>query len=196
VAIVEAAPAPVARVLGVEVGLLLAERWLAHGVDVRLAVGVAQVRADAAGRVRSLLLTDGSELRADAVLVGVGVEPVGELLPPRPAGHVRVAGDVRGPGHWTAAATAGAAAARDILGLPVPPEPPAYVWSDQFGLRLQVVGSPQPGDRLVFDGSGDAFAVEYLDAAGATRAGLYANRAAGAAALRRMLAERAPALAA
>jgi 3-phenylpropionate/trans-cinnamate dioxygenase ferredoxin reductase subunit len=196
VTIVEAAPAPVARVLGTQVGLVLADRWRAHGVDVRLGVGVAHLRSDAVGRVRSVLLTDGAELRADVVLVGVGVEPADELLPVRPALHVRTAGDVSGPGHWTATAAAGAAAARGILNLPVPHEPPAYVWSDQFGLRLQVVGTPRPEHRPVFESGDGAFAVEYVDEAGATWAGLYANRAVDAAALRRHLAERALAVAA
>lgn len=196
VTIVEAAPAPVARVLGNDLGLALAERWRAHGVAVRLGVGVSHVRADALGRVGSLLLTDGSEVRADVVVVGVGVQPADELLPPRPALHVRTAGDVTGPGHWTAAATAGAAAARGILGLPVPPEPPAYVWSDQFGLRLQVVGTPRPEHQIVFDGGRDSFAVEYRDELDVIRAGVFANRPADAAALRRRLAAAEPALAA
>ena len=196
VTIVEAARAPVARVLGNEVGLALAERWRVHGVDVRLGVGVAHVRSDALGRVSSLLLTDGSELRADVVVVGVGVRPADELLPPRPALHVRTAGDVTGPGHWTAAATAGVAAARGILGLPVTPEPPAYVWSDQFGLRLQVVGTPPPKHHVVIDGAGDSFAVEYRDEFDAACAGVFANRPADAAALRRRLAAVEPALAA
>ncbi len=145
--IVEAAPAPVARILGNAVGHMLAARWRDHGVDVRLHTGVASFRADANGRIDSVVLTDGSELRADVVLVGVGVEPVRELLPERPALHVHPAGDIVGPGHWTAAALDGAAAARRILGLPVAAPPPHYVWSDQFGLRLQVVGSPDPDDR-------------------------------------------------
>jgi 3-phenylpropionate/trans-cinnamate dioxygenase ferredoxin reductase subunit len=51
VTIVEAGPAPVARVLGSRVGLLIAERWRAHGVDVRLRTGVTGIRADAIGRV-------------------------------------------------------------------------------------------------------------------------------------------------
>lgn len=110
--------------------------------------------------------------------------------------HVQAAGDVTGSGHWTAAALDGAAAARRILGLPVLPQPPAYVWSDQFGLRLQVVGTPGPEDALLIDGAGDSFTVLYLDEAGLPRAGVFANRAVEAAALRRSLAESAPALAA
>ena len=196
VTIVEAAPAPVARVLGNEVGLLLAERWRAYGVDVRLGTGVAHIRADANGRVASILLTDGSVLRADLVLVGVGVAPASELLPAHPAVHVHPAGDVVGPGHWTAAALDGAAAARRILGLPVPTPQPHYVWSDQFGLRLQVVGTPAPDDVFELEGGGDSFAVRYLDASGRTRAGLLANLPAESAALRRTLLEDAVALAA
>ena len=189
VTIVEAAHAPVARVLGDTVGLALAERWRGHGVDVRLGTGVAHFRADAAGRITSLLLTDGSELRADVVVVGVGVEPNRELFPERPALRVHAAGDVAGPGHWTAASLDGAAAARRILGLPVPAHPPAYVWSDQFGLRLQVVGTPSLDHELVFDGGGDSFAFRYRDDAGRTCAGVFANRAADAAELRRTLAD-------
>ena len=196
VTIVEAAPAPVARVLGPEVGLLLAERWRAHGVAVHLGTGVAHIRADANGRVDSVLLTDGTLLRADSVLVGVGVEPARELLPVRPAVHVHAAGDIIGPGHWTAAALDGVAAARRILGLPVPGPQPHYVWSDQFGLRLQVVGTPELGDAFELEGGGDSFAVHYLDAGGRTHAGLLANRPAEAAALRRALLEEALALAA
>lgn len=187
VTIVEAAPAPVSRVLGDEVGLLLAERWRSHGIDVRLRTGVAHIRADASGRVDAVALTDGSVLRADVVLVGVGVEPTRELLPKRPVVAVHTAGDIIGPGHWTAAALDGAAVARRILGLPAPAPQPHYVWSDQFGLRLQVVGSPRPNDPLELDGGGDSFAARYLDETGHTRAALLANRPAEAAALRRAL---------
>ena len=196
VTVVEAAPAPVARVLGDEIGLLLAERWRAHGVDVRLRTGVATIRSDASGRVDSVVLTDGSQLRADIVLVGIGVEPVRELLPERPAVHVHPCGDVVGPGHWTAAAFDGVTAARRILGLPLPAPQPHYVWSDQFGLRLQVVGSPRPEDPFEIDGDGDSFAVRYLDPSGVVYAGLLANRPAEAAELRRRLAQGALALAA
>jgi 3-phenylpropionate/trans-cinnamate dioxygenase ferredoxin reductase component len=195
VTIVEAAPAPLVRVLGEEVGLLLAERWRAHGADVRLGAGVAGIRPGANGRVQTVVLTDGSELGADAVLVGVGVEPARELLTGAAHPEIHPAGDVVGPGHWTAAALDGASAARRILGLPALPPQPHYVWSDQFGLRLQVVGSPRADDRLELDGGGDSFAVRYLDPGGRTRAALLANRPAEASALRRELRDDALALA-
>ncbi|HZR96186.1 MAG TPA: FAD-dependent oxidoreductase [Gaiellaceae bacterium] len=196
VTIVEAANAPLARVLGEDVGLLLAARWQRRGIDVRLRTGIGHVRADAGGRVDSVLLSDGSELRADVLLVGVGVAPAAELLPPRPAVHVHAAGDVSGSGHWTAAAHDGAAAARRILGLPAAAPQAPYVWSDQFGLRLQLVGQPDPDGAIELEGGDDSFAVRYLDAAGETRAALLANRPAEAASLRRRLAGTEVALAA
>jgi 3-phenylpropionate/trans-cinnamate dioxygenase ferredoxin reductase component len=196
VTIVEAAEAPLVRLLGDEVGHMLAGRWSRRGVDVRLRVWVAHVRADTGGRVTSVLLTDGTELRADTVLVAVGVAPLRALLPERSAAHVHPVGDVQGTGHWAAAAADGAAAARSILGLsPTVPQPP-YIWSDQFGLRLQIVGSPSPTGVLEIEGDDDSYAVRYLDRAGSVTAGVFANRAADAAALRRRLSERGLALAA
>jgi 3-phenylpropionate/trans-cinnamate dioxygenase ferredoxin reductase subunit len=185
VTVVEAADAPLERVLGVEVGRLLAARWRRAGVDVRLRTTVARIRGE--GRSRLVLLSDGSELRADAVLVSVGVTPADELVPRLLRPNVFVAGDVVGAGHWTAAAIDGAAAAKRVLGLPVPPSQPAYVWSDQFGLRLQVVGSPRPDLIGELDGGEDSFAVRYEDDEGRLRGALLANRPTEAAALRRSL---------
>jgi NADPH-dependent 2,4-dienoyl-CoA reductase/sulfur reductase-like enzyme len=61
--------------------------------------------------------------------------------------------------HWNVAAEAGVAAARNLLAgraeaasfTPVP-----YFWSDQYGIRLQVIGSPRGSDDVkVVDGSFD-----------------------------------------
>jgi len=61
--------------------------------------------------------------------------------------------------HWQVAAEAGVAAARSLLAgradatafTPIP-----YFWSDQFGIRFQVLGSPGGGDEVVIaDGSLD-----------------------------------------
>ena len=189
VTIVEAASTPLARVLGEKVGRILAARWRAHGVDVRLGTSVARFHTDAAGRVEALRLDDGTDVRADTVLVGVGVAPARELLPAAPVPGLHLAGDVAGSGHWTAAAHDGVAAAHRILGLPEPRPIAPYAWSDQFGLRLQIVGVPHPGDTLELDGTEDAFAARHLGADGRTHSGVYANRPAEAAALRRSLAE-------
>jgi hypothetical protein len=95
---------------------------------------------------------------------------------------------VTGTGHWTAAADQGAAAALQLLGLEPPPAQPAYVWSDQLGLRLQLVGDPRAAARVELDGDEQSFAARYLDAAGRLVAALAANRPDRLAGFRRMLA--------
>jgi NADPH-dependent 2,4-dienoyl-CoA reductase/sulfur reductase-like enzyme len=59
--------------------------------------------------------------------------------------------------HWEVAANAGAAAARSLLaGRADAPSfnPVPYFWSDQYGIRIQVIGNPRGDDEmLVVDGS-------------------------------------------
>jgi NADPH-dependent 2,4-dienoyl-CoA reductase/sulfur reductase-like enzyme len=175
VTIVEAAPAPLAAALGTEVGGVLAEIHTGEGVAVRCGLPVAGLEGD--DRVRRVLLADGTALDADVVVVGLGARPATEWL--RGSGvdvddgilcdafcraaapGVVAAGDVarwrhprHGPlriEHWENAVTQGQAAARAILGVnPTEPyQPVPYVWSDQYRYKLQLVGVPRPGDRLV-----------------------------------------------
>ncbi len=74
VTIVEAAPAPLMRVLDADAGMAVAELHRGHGVDVRLGVGVASVDA-VDGAVAGVTLDDGSEIPAAVVVVGIGVVP-------------------------------------------------------------------------------------------------------------------------
>jgi NADPH-dependent 2,4-dienoyl-CoA reductase/sulfur reductase-like enzyme len=154
VTLVEALPQPLVRGLGPQVGAAFANLHRAHGVDVRLGVGVDAIEGeDAVERVR---LSDGSVVEAEVVVVGIGVAPAtawleGSGLELRdgvvcdadlaagPPG-VYAAGDlVRWPNgafdgeemrieHWTNAAEQGAAAARNLLawagGLPATPYAP------------------------------------------------------------------------
>ena len=169
VTIFEAGPTPFARVLGTEVGDVLARRYRAHGVDLRTSSTAAALHGG----------------RYGIVLVAVGVEPVRELV----REGVHVCGDAAGgPGHWTSAAADGVAAARRILGLdPLPAQPP-FFWSDQFGLRLPLIGDTRSAAAVELDGSEESFAARYLDADGRLVAALAANRSADVAAFRRELA--------
>jgi 3-phenylpropionate/trans-cinnamate dioxygenase ferredoxin reductase subunit len=69
---------------------------------------------------------------------------------------VYAAGDVvRGCHHWETAARLGAAAARSILGVePVVP-PVESFWSDQYGLRIHLVGSAAGADAVEIDRSSE-----------------------------------------
>lgn len=73
VVLVEPQPTPLAAALGEQIGELVARLHRANGVDVRSGIGVAEVRGD--GRVETVVLTDGAELEADLVVLGIGSTP-------------------------------------------------------------------------------------------------------------------------
>jgi NADPH-dependent 2,4-dienoyl-CoA reductase/sulfur reductase-like enzyme len=183
VTVVEALPVPLERALGPEIGAACAALHRAHGVDLRLGVGVDGF--EGRDRVEGVRLTDGSVVAADVVVVGVGVTPAtgwleGSGLELRdgvvcdaslaagPPG-IYAAGDVcRWPNrlfgeemrveHWTNAAEQGAHAARTILGVaageaPSPYAPVPFFWSDQYGLKLQFLGRAGPDDDGIVHGS-------------------------------------------
>ena len=79
VTMVEMLEVPLSRVLGETMGQVLAELHQEHGVKLRLGVGVAKL-ADASGQVSAVRLSDGSEIPADVVVVGIGVLPNTEWL--------------------------------------------------------------------------------------------------------------------
>ncbi|WP_141692078.1 NAD(P)/FAD-dependent oxidoreductase [Nocardia brasiliensis] len=79
VVLVEPQPAPLAGVLGERVGELVARMHRAEGVDLRCGVGLHSLLA-AGDRVRGAILSDGTEVAADLVVIGVGSRPVTEWL--------------------------------------------------------------------------------------------------------------------
>lgn len=190
VTLIEALHVPFERTLGADVGQMLAERYCSHGVHLRLGMGVVGFSAGTDGAVRAARLTDGTEVPCDLALVGIGVEPACELLP-RPLADYPIypCGDVTGGGHWTSAAAEGTAVAHRILGIPVEPPKPAFFWSDQFGLRLQLVGETSRAGTVSFDGTPDSYVARYHDGERRLVGALAANRPAAVAALRREVEE-------
>lgn len=179
VTVLEAGAAPFATTLGVEVGDVLARRYRQHGVDLRTGATASELAP------RRVALADGSDVDCDAVLLAVGAEPARELVRP----DFDKCGDVGGgPGHWTSAAADGVAAARRILGLEPQPRQPPFFWSDQFGLRLQLVGDPSGAALVKCDGSEESFTARYFNGEGRLVAALAANRSEHIAAFRRELA--------
>lgn len=172
VVLVEPQPAPLAAVLGEQIGQLVARVHRAEGVDVRTGVGVAEVRGSA-GAVEAVVLTDGTELVADLVVVGIGSRPatdwlvgsgvaldngvlcdaIGRTSEP----HVWALGDVASwrdaaghqvrVEHWSNVADQARVMVPAILGQ----EPPdvvtvPYFWSDQYDVKLQCLGEPAADD--------------------------------------------------
>lgn len=181
VTLVEPLPTPLGRVLGGEVGELVAAVHRDHGVDVRLGVGVEELLGDV--RVTGVCLADGTEVEADVVVVGIGVRPCTDWLEgsglPLADGVVAdatcevapgivAAGDVvRWPHprygeelrveHWDNAIAQGAHAAATLLAGPGGGEPFAPVpwfWSDQYDRKIMLAGRPAGADEVrVVDGS-------------------------------------------
>lgn len=74
VTLLEPAPVPLAHAVGEDIGRMLSQAHLDHGVDLRTGTGVSEV---VPGGVR---LDDGSVVEADTVLVAVGSRPNTEWL--------------------------------------------------------------------------------------------------------------------
>jgi NADPH-dependent 2,4-dienoyl-CoA reductase/sulfur reductase-like enzyme len=177
---VEAQPTPLSHVLGDAVGAELAGLHRLYGAELHTAVRVDHVACDGRGEVRAVVLADGRELPADLVVVGIGAVPAtawleGSGLPVddgvvcderlRVVGHdgIHAAGDVArwphpwyGPvriEHWTNAQEHASVVAADICGLTQPAPTAPYVWSDQYGRRIQIVGRPSSAESVTVDGS-------------------------------------------
>ncbi len=180
----EAMDIPLTNVLGPMLGTHCGSLHGQHGVDLRTGVGVAGVsRGAAGGLVVGLVGGEVLEADVVVVGIGVipstgwlvdsGLEiDNGVVCDDRlfAADGVVAAGDVarwrwRHDGaeeqirieHWQVAAEAGVAAARSLLAgredaAPFTPVP--YFWSDQFGIRFQVLGNPGGQDEVALvDGS-------------------------------------------
>jgi NADPH-dependent 2,4-dienoyl-CoA reductase/sulfur reductase-like enzyme len=222
VTIVEALDAPLVRGLGREMGMACASLHQDHGVELRLATGVAEIVGET--RVERVSLTDGTELPADVVVVGIGVAPAtgwlagsglvlrdgvvcDATLAAGPPG-VFAAGDcARWPHplfgeelrieHWTNAAEQGARAAKNLLvaaggGTGQPYDEVPFFWSDQYGSRIQFLGRGDGDVRVVAGRVEERKFVAAYSQDGILRGALGLNSPRALMSLRRLVAERAP----
>lgn len=74
VTVLEAQDRLLARVAGAKVAEFLQNEHERHGVDVRVGVSIDRIDIEA-GRARAVLLADGTSVRADVIVVGIGVTP-------------------------------------------------------------------------------------------------------------------------
>lgn len=193
VTVLEADTAPVVRGVGPVVGGALARLHRSAGVDLRLGAGVDAVLGGD-GRVTGVRLADGSTVEADVVVVGIGVVPAttwlegsglrlehGVVTDDRcraegGGGHVWAVGDVaRWPSarygrllrveHWTGAMDHAMTVTANLLGGDAVHDPVPYVWSDQFGHKVQALGHVTADDEVATvagDLDGDDWVVAYL----------------------------------
>jgi 3-phenylpropionate/trans-cinnamate dioxygenase ferredoxin reductase subunit len=176
VAAVEGHPVPLARVLGAEVGEVLAGIHREKGVELVLEDSVAAF--EGAGRVERVRTKKGRILECDLVVAGIGIVPNSELLAAAGAAvdngvlvdercrtslpDVFAAGDVANHlhpifgrlrvEHWNNGYQQGRAAARSMLGGTQPYDYLHSFWSDQYEHLIEYVGFAAGWDGLVFRG--------------------------------------------
>jgi NADPH-dependent 2,4-dienoyl-CoA reductase/sulfur reductase-like enzyme/nitrite reductase/ring-hydroxylating ferredoxin subunit len=164
---------PLERVLGTELGQFVRRLHEENGVLFHL--GRTSKSVDAT----SVTLDDGTRIKADLVIAGIGVRPneqlaaeaglvtdkgvvVNQFLETSVPG-IYAAGDVaRYPDsrtgqmirveHWVHAQRQGQAVARNILGAKEPYTNVPFFWSAHFGETIAYVGHAEKWDRIAIDG--------------------------------------------
>ena len=190
VLLLEAAPVPLERALGREVGEVYASIHRDHGVDLRTSTRVETWHTNG-GKVTGVSLTDGTREDVDLALVAVGIEPNLDL--PRALGlhiegtgvrvdqslraaeNVYVGGDVAlhdhpvlgrpiRVEHWEVAKGQGRGLAVSIADGDTPYRKIPYFWSDQYDVNLEYRGNASGEDVAVWRGDreGRKFTVLYL----------------------------------
>ena len=196
VTVVEALDRVMRRVVSPEVSRFYEAEHSRHQVKIHCGVRVQALIPGGNGgtqRVAAVRLTDGREIPADFVLIAVGVEPVDSLA--REAGlacedgivvdehcrssdpHVWAAGDcTRHPSvHYGTrvrlesvdnAFEQGTSAALNLLGLPTVHDKVPWFWSDQYDLKMVIVGLADGADEVIRRGdpASRAFSMCYLKA--------------------------------
>jgi 3-phenylpropionate/trans-cinnamate dioxygenase ferredoxin reductase component len=173
---IEGARVPLARVLGDEVGRVLAD--IHHDKGVQLVSEDAVDALEGSDRVTRVRTRKNRVFDCDLVVAGIGIVPNAELL--AAAGtqidngvlvdeHCRTslpdvfaAGDVTNHlhpvfgrlrvEHWNNGYQQGRAAARSLLGRPEPYDYIHTFWSDQYEHVIEYVGFAASWDRVVFRG--------------------------------------------
>jgi len=219
VTVLEALPRVLARVTAPEVSSFYAAVHRSAGVDIRTNAAIAAVEFDTSGdAVKAIRSTDGSVLPVDLLVIGVGLVPNVELA--QAAGlevengvvvdafgqtsdpDILAIGDcsnypsdlygrrVRIESVPNASAQARVAAAW-ICGRPAAHNAAPWFWSDQYDLKLQIVGLSEGYDSLVVRGKPEerSFMAFYLRG-GRILAADAVNRPAEFMAAKRLVAEK------
>ncbi|GAB3761000.1 3-phenylpropionate/trans-cinnamate dioxygenase ferredoxin reductase subunit [Nocardioides ginsengisegetis] len=172
VTVVDVAPVLMERGLGAVLGARMTRIAADAGVRLRLGTSIATVHGT--DRVEAATLSDGTVLPTDLLVIGIGATPNTTWLDGSgltvadgvvcdaflaAAPGVYAVGDVARwthPGYqrsircenWTSAGEHADAVAATLTGNPVAADAIPYVWSDQFGHKVQVAGLPEPKDEV------------------------------------------------
>jgi 3-phenylpropionate/trans-cinnamate dioxygenase ferredoxin reductase component len=166
--------APLERVLGGQVGALIADIHRQHGVE--LLAGGNAAAFEGTSRLEAVVTTGGHRIPCDFAVAGVGIEPdfpavavaqqngiLADQFCRASAADVYVAGDVANQlhplfgrvrvEHFNNAEKQGAAAARSMLGSTAPYDYLHTFWSDQYEHKIEYAGHADRWDDFVIRGS-------------------------------------------
>ncbi|WP_165189795.1 NAD(P)/FAD-dependent oxidoreductase [Caulobacter soli] len=190
VVLLEALDRVLARVAGEDLSRFIEAEHRAHGVDVRLGVGLDRVLGE--DKVTGVRLADGEVLDAQMVIVGIGIVPAVEPLVAAGAeggnglavdSHCRTSlpdvfaiGDcARHANRYAEGAQVrlesvqnandqAVVAAKAILGTPADYDATPWFWSNQYDIKLQTVGLSIGFDQTVVRGdtASRSFSILYL----------------------------------
>ncbi|MEO8714692.1 MAG: FAD-dependent oxidoreductase [Acetobacteraceae bacterium] len=186
VTVLEAAPAPMGRVVSPEGARFIADLHERAGVDLRCGVGIEALERAPDGGER-VVCGGGDVFAADLVVAGIGMdrhlalaEQAGLLIEGgvvvdehgrTSAPDVYAAGDIAAFPHplfgmlrlesWRHAQNHGIAVGRAMADAPVAYDEIPWFWTDQHGVNLQVAGIPTLAARTILRG-GDGFTAFHL----------------------------------
>lgn len=170
---------PMERVLGPELGRFVQGLHEAHGVVFHLGASIARIEND---ENDTAILSDGTRLPAEIVIIGAGVRPALALAEragltldrgvvvdrylETSAPGIFAAGDIaRWPDahsgdkirveHWVVAESQGQAAALNMLGAQQPFDAVPFFWSQHYDVTLNYAGHAEKWDTIEIDGSLD-----------------------------------------
>jgi NADPH-dependent 2,4-dienoyl-CoA reductase/sulfur reductase-like enzyme/nitrite reductase/ring-hydroxylating ferredoxin subunit len=168
---------PLAAVFGDQIGRRIKKIHEENGVTFHLGQTVKEFAGR--DRVSEVLLADGSRLKADCVIVGVGIRPAVEFLESSglvkegavpvngrletaaegvfAAGDIAMvpdgrSGELRRVEHWVEAGRQGMHAARCMLDAKDSYRGVPFFWSKQYGASLRYIGYAPKFDQVVFRG--------------------------------------------
>ncbi len=191
VTVLEAAERVLGRVVAPDVSAFFTQLHRGRGIDLRVSTGVLAIEGGA--RVEAVVLADGSRIPADLVLVSIGALPETTLAQTAGldvADGIRVdheactsALDVYAAGDCARfqsgrygrsirlesvqnAIDQAKTVAMSILGQSPVYDPVPWFWSDQYDVKLQIVGLSHGYDTIHIDGdpAANAFSVAYVGA--------------------------------
>jgi 3-phenylpropionate/trans-cinnamate dioxygenase ferredoxin reductase subunit len=173
VTIVDLAPTLMLRGLGTTAGARLTDIAADSGVGLQLRRTIVDIVGD--DRIEAVRLDDGTLVEADLLVLGLGAMPNtqwlagsglkisdGVVCDPtmRAAEGIYAVGDVARwqhplygsirSEHWTTAGEHADAVAQTLTGQPTPCAEVPYVWSDQFGHKIQIAGLVGQDDEINF----------------------------------------------